>query len=95
MGIEIIDRTRLIFKIFALRARDGEGKLQVKLTQLGYLLPRLQGYGKSLSCLGKEIGTRGSDETKLKMNRRHTRARMSEVKHQLKTAVEHHERYRS
>ena len=54
MGIKIIDRTQLILEIFALRARS-RGKLQVELAQLDYLLPRLQGHGKSLSRLGGEL----------------------------------------
>ena len=58
-------------------------------------LPRLQGHGKSLSRLGGGIGTRGPGETKLEMDRRHIRTRMNEIKHQLKTVVEHRERYRN
>ena len=91
LGIKIIDRTQLI----ALRARSREGKLQVELAQLDYLLPRLQGHGKSLSRLGGGIGTRGPGETKLEMDRRHIRTRMNEIKLQLKTVVEHRERYRN
>ena len=60
LGIKIIDRTQLILEIFALRAKSREGKLQVELAQLDYLLPRLQGHGKSLSRLGGCIGTRGA-----------------------------------
>ncbi|UDI78381.1 GTPase HflX [Staphylococcus taiwanensis] len=95
LGIKIIDRTQLILEIFALRAKSREGKLQVELAQLDYLLPRLQGHGKSLSRLGGGIGTRGPGETKLEMDRRHIRTRMNEIKHQLQTVVEHRERYRS
>lgn len=95
LGIKIIDRTQLIFEIFALRARSREGKLQVELAQLDYLLPRLQGHGKSLSRLGGGIGTRGPGETKLEMDRRHIRTRMNEIKHQLQSVVEHRERYRN
>ena len=84
LGIKIIDRTQLILEIFALRARSREGKLQVELAQLDYLLPRLHGHGKSLSRLGGGIGTRGPGETKLEMDRRHIRTRMNEIKHQLK-----------
>ena len=84
LGIKIIDRTQLILEIFALRASSREGKLQVELAQLDYLLPRLQGHGKSLSRLGGGIGTRGPGETKLEMDRRHIRTRMNEIKHQLK-----------
>lgn len=67
-----------------MRARSREGKLQVELAQLDYLLPRLHGHGKSLSRLGGGIGTRGPGETKLEMDRRHIRTRMNEIKHQLK-----------
>ncbi|MCE5037223.1 GTPase HflX [Staphylococcus haemolyticus] len=95
LGIKIIDRTQLILEIFALRASSREGKLQVELAQLDYLLPRLQGHGKSLSRLGGGIGTRGPGETKLEMDRRNIRTRMNEIKHQLKTVVEHRERYRN
>ena len=93
LGVKIIDRTQLILEIFALRARSKEGKLQVELAQLDYLLPRLQGHGKSLSRLGG--GTRGPGETKLEMDRRHIRTRMNEIKHQLRTVEEHRERYRN
>lgn len=95
LGIKIIDRTQLILEIFALRASSREGKLQVELAQLDYLLPRLQGHGKSLSRLGGGIGTRGPGETKLEMDRRHIRTRMNEIKYQLQTVVEHRERYRN
>lgn len=95
LNVKIIDRTQLILEIFALRARSKEGKLQVELAQLDYLLPRLQGHGRSLSRLGGGIGTRGPGETKLEMDRRHIRTRMNEIKHQLETVVEHRERYRN
>lgn len=95
LGVKIIDRTQLILEIFALRARSKEGKLQVELAQLDYLLPRLQGHGKSLSRLGGGIGTRGPGETKLEMDGRHIRTRMNEIKHQLRTVEEHRERYRN
>lgn len=96
LNVKIIDRTQLILEIFALRARSKEGKLQVELAQLDYLMPRLQGHGRSLSRLGGGIGTRGTlGETKLEMNRRHIRTRMNEIKHQLETVVEHRERYRN
>ncbi|MCS5218605.1 GTPase HflX [Staphylococcus aureus] len=95
LGVKIIDRTQLILEIFALRARSKEGKLQVELAQLDYLLSRLQGHGKSLSRLGGGIGTRGPGETKLEMDLRHIRTRMNEIKHQLRTVEEHRERYRN
>lgn len=95
LDVKIIDRTQLILEIFALRAKSKEGKLQVELAQLDYLLPRLQGHGKSLSRLGGGIGTRGPGETKLEMDRRYIRTRINEIKHQLQTIVEHRERYRN
>lgn len=95
LNVKIIDRTQLILEIFALRAKSKEGKLQVEYAQLDYLLPRLQGHGKSLSRLGGGIGTRGPGETKLEMDRRHIRTRMNEIKHQLQTVVNHRERYRN
>ncbi|MEB6241992.1 GTPase HflX [Staphylococcus gallinarum] len=95
LNVKVIDRTQLILEIFALRARSKEGKLQVELAQLDYLMPRLQGHGRSLSRLGGGIGTRGPGETKLEMDRRHIRTRMNEIKHQLNTVVEHRERYRN
>ena len=95
LNIKVIDRTQLILEIFALRARSKEGKLQVELAQLDYLMPRLQGHGRSLSRLGGGIGTRGPGETKLEMDRRHIRTRMNEIKHQLQTVVDHRERYRA
>lgn len=95
LNVKIIDRTQLILEIFALRARSKEGKLQVELAQLDYLMPRLQGHGRSLSRLGGGIGTRGPGETKLEMDRRHIRTRMNEIKYQLETVVEHRERYRN
>src|SRR5580692_7252747 len=76
---KIIDRTQLILDIFARRARTREGKLQVELAQLKYLLPRLVGAGVALSRLGGGIGTRGPGETKLETDRRRIRARIHAV----------------
>jgi GTPase len=90
----VIDRTQLILDIFAQRARSKEGKLQVELAQLEYLLPRLSGLGTELSRLGGGIGTRGPGETKLETDRRHIHRRINEIKEQLKMVVEHRERYR-
>ena len=73
--VRVVDRTQLILDIFAARARSGEGKLQVELAQLKYLLPRLGGKGTSMSRLGGGIGTRGPGETKLESDRRHIRRR--------------------
>ena len=66
LGVKVIDRTQLILDIFARRARSPEGKAQVELAQLEYLLPRLSGRGTELSRLGGGIGTRGPGEQKLK-----------------------------
>ena len=90
----IIDRTQLILDIFAQRARSKEGKLQVELAQLQYLLPRLGGQGTQLSRLGAGIGTRGPGETKLEADRRHIRGRIHDIKSQLEGIVHHRERYR-
>ncbi|PLS16764.1 GTPase HflX [Bacillus sp. M6-12] len=90
----VIDRTQLILDIFAGRARSKEGKLQVELAQLQYLLPRLAGQGTSMSRLGAGIGTRGPGETKLESDRRHIRRRIDEIKTQLDVVVKHRERYR-
>jgi len=76
----VIDRTQLILDIFARRARSSEGKLQVELAQLRYLLPRLVGLGRTLSRLGGGIGTRGPGETKLETDRRRIHRRLSTVK---------------
>jgi len=76
VGRKIIDRTQLILDIFARRARTREGKLQVELAQLQYLLPRLVGAGAALSRLGGGIGTRGPGETKLETDRRRIRTRI-------------------
>ncbi|PKG23912.1 GTPase HflX [Niallia nealsonii] len=90
----IIDRTQLILDIFAGRARSKEGKLQVELAQLQYLLPRLGGQGLQLSRLGAGIGTRGPGETKLESDRRHIRRRIDDIKGQLQVIVQHRDRYR-
>lgn len=74
---KVIDRTQLILDIFARRARTREGKLQVELAQLRYLLPRLVGAGAALSRLGGGIGTRGPGETKLETDRRRLRDRIA------------------
>ena len=76
VGRKIVDRTQLILDIFARRARTREGKLQVELAQLKYLLPRLVGAGTALSRLGGGIGTRGPGETKLETDRRRIRTRI-------------------
>jgi GTP-binding protein HflX len=73
----VLDRTQLILDIFARRARTREGKLQVELAQLKYLMPRLVGSATALSRLGGGIGTRGPGETKLETDRRRIRHRIS------------------
>ncbi len=83
LGIRVIDRTALILDIFAQRARSREGKLQVELAQLSYLLPRLRGKGVALSRLGGGIGTRGPGETKLEMDRRKIKERMARLQEDL------------
>lgn len=80
LGIRVLDRTQLILDVFACRARSREGKLQVELAQLNYLLPRLTGWGTVLSRLGGGIGTRGPGETKLETDRRRIRRRIAELR---------------
>ena len=80
LNVRVIDKTILILDIFASRAVSGEGKLQVELAQLQYRLPRLTGFGKSLSRLGGGIGTRGPGEKKLETDRRHIAQRMDDIK---------------
>jgi GTP-binding protein HflX len=82
-GIKVIDRTTLILDIFAQRARSREGKLQVELAQLKYLLPRLMGMGTQLSRLGGGIGTRGPGESKLEVDRRHIRRKINILESEL------------
>lgn len=87
--VRVIDRTQLILDIFAQRARTKEGKLQVELAQLKYLLPRLSGRGKDMSRLGGGIGTRGPGETKLESDRRRIRTRISDVTEELDEVRQH------
>ena len=81
--LKTIDRTQLILDIFAQRAKSQEGKVQVELAQLRYLLPRLVGQGIALSRLGGGVGTRGPGETKLEVDRRRIRERITRVLHEL------------
>ena len=83
LGVKTLDRTQLILDIFAQRARSGEGKLQVELAQLQYLLPRLSGKGAELSRLGGGVGTRGPGEQKLEVDRRRIRARVTRLEREL------------
>lgn len=94
LEVHVIDRTQLILDIFASRAHSREGKLQVELAQLKYLLPMLTGQGTSLSRLGAGIGTRGPGETKLEQDRRHIRRRIADLSGQMDAVVSHRERYR-
>lgn len=79
----VVDRTQLILDIFARRARTREGKLQVELAQLKYLMPRLVGASAALSRLGGGIGTRGPGETKLETDRRKIRQRIASLTREL------------
>ncbi len=80
LGVKVVDRTALILDIFALHARSREGKSQVELAQLNYLLPRLRGWGEAMSRLGGGIGTRGPGETKLEVDRQHIRRRIAKLR---------------
>ncbi len=81
---KVVDRTQIILDIFAQRAHSREGKLQVELAQLNYLLPRLTGKGKALSRLGGGIGTRGPGEKKLEEDRRRIQERITHIKRALR-----------
>ncbi len=80
---KVIDRTQLILDIFASRAYSNEGKVQVELAQLMYLLPRLTGKGIALSRLGGGIGTSGPGEQKLEVDRRRIKTRIAKLKEEL------------
>jgi GTP-binding protein HflX len=80
---KVVDRTQLILDIFARRARTREGKWQVELAQLKYLLPRLVGSSAALSRLGGGIGTRGPGETKLETDRRRIRVRIQSIQKEI------------
>jgi GTPase len=84
LGVKVIDRTALILDIFALHARSREGKAQVELAQLNYLVPRLRGWGEAMSRLGAGIGTRGPGETKLEVDRQHIRRRITKLRKDIK-----------
>jgi len=89
LGLRVIDRTALILDIFAQRARTMEGKLQVELAQLSYLLPRLVGQWKHLERLGGGIGTRGPGETQIESDRRMIRHRIRKITDELKRVRVH------
>ena len=83
LGVKVVDRTMLILDIFAGRAKSAEGKLQVELAQLQYRSARLIGQGLVLSRLAGGIGTRGPGESRLEMNRRRIRERVTDLKRRL------------
>jgi GTPase len=83
LNIKVIDRTALILDIFAQRAQSREGKLQVELAQLNYILPRLRGKGVQLSRLGGGIGTRGPGEQKLEADRRKIRKKINQLEEKI------------
>jgi len=83
LEVKVLDRTQLILDIFARRARTSEGKLQVELAQLNYMLPRLTGKGAAMSRLGGGIGTRGPGETKLETDRRRIHQRIQAIEKDL------------
>ncbi|MHB0913230.1 MAG: GTPase HflX [Armatimonadota bacterium] len=87
--VRVVDRTQLILDIFAQRAQTREGKLQVELAQLQYLLPRLSGTGTALSRLGGGIGTRGPGETKLEVDRRRIRNQINDLTDELEEVKQH------
>lgn len=89
IGVRVLDRSMLILDIFAMRARSGEGKLQVELAQLKYQLPRLRGMGIELSRTGGGIGTRGPGETKLESDRRHIRTRIAALEEEILEIKKH------
>lgn len=89
LGVRVIDRSRLILDIFAKRATTREGKCQVELAQLKYILPRLSGIGADLSRQGGGIGTRGPGETKLESDRRHIKNRIEYLSDELKEIEKH------
>ena len=84
LKVKVLDRTALILDIFALHAHTREGKAQVELAQLNYLLPRLRGWGEAMSRLGGGIGTRGPGETKLEIDRQHIRRRITKLRRDVK-----------
>lgn len=89
LGVRVIDRTQVILDIFARRAYTKEGRLQVELAQLEYLLPRLTGKGVELSRLGGGIGTRGPGETRLEVDRRRIRRRIADLRAQVDRVRQH------
>ena len=95
LGVKVIDRTALILDIFALHARSREGKAQVELAQLNYMLPRLRGWGEVMSRLGGGIGTRGPGETKLEVDRQHLQRRITKLRRDIRTLAKTRETKRA
>ncbi len=95
LGVKVLDRSMLILDIFAMRAKSGEGKIQVELAQLKYRLPRLRGLGAVMSRTGGGIGTRGPGETKLETDRRHIHRRIQALSEELSELKKHRELLRS
>jgi GTP-binding protein HflX len=93
--LKVIDRTQLILDIFAQRAQSREGKLQVELAQLKYLLPRLLGKGTAMSRLAGGIGGRGPGETKLEVDRRRVRKRITQLEDALEEVRRHRRQRRA
>lgn len=93
--MKILDRTQVILDIFARRAHSREGKLQVELAQLQYVLPRLAGGGTAMSRLGGGIGGRGPGETKLETDRRRVRDRILHLERELAAFVQHRDQRRA
>ncbi len=94
LEIKVLDRTALVLDIFAQRAHTREGRLQVELAQMTYLLPRLTGRGVLLSRLGGGIGTRGPGETKLEVDRRRIRTRITALRHEIAELSRHRRQQR-
>ena len=94
LGVKVIDRMQLILDIFAMRARSYEGKLQVHLAQLKYMLPRLVGQGVMLSRQAGGIGSRGPGESQLELNRRSIRHQINDIERQLKLVEKNRETIR-
>ncbi|HHV72196.1 MAG TPA: GTPase HflX [Clostridia bacterium] len=89
LELTVIDRTELILKIFSQRAHTKEGKLQVELARLNYLLPRLIGKGKQMSRLGGGIGTRGPGEKQLEVDRRTIKNRIADLNKEIEAIKKH------
>lgn len=95
LGVKVLDRSMLILDIFAMRAKSGEGKIQVELAQLKYRLPRLRGLGIQMSRTGAGIGTRGPGETKLETDRRHIHKRIQALTEELEDLKKHRDLLRA